>query len=131
MNYQMFSDNLQFNMIMIKSDALNLFSFEQFKTLIERCFDLINKNGVIIIEVPNINSFDIKISKKRKLFNYDLPYHLSHFSPKFLKKELQKLGFEIVHINYYQSDFVISFIKILNKVFKKTQHITIMKMKLL
>jgi len=51
--------------------------------------------------------------------NYDLPYHLSHFSPKFLKRELKKLGFEIVYIDYYQSDFVIGLIKILNKVFKK------------
>ncbi len=35
MNYQMFSDNLLFNMIMIKSDVINLLRFSQFKTKIE------------------------------------------------------------------------------------------------
>ena len=74
---------------------------------IKKCFSLLKTNGILIIEVPNLNSFDAKISKKRFLWNLDLPYHLSHFTPKFLSKKLKENKFEIIKIDLYHPNFIL------------------------
>ncbi len=75
--------------------------------VLNKACELLALNGILLIEVPNINSFDLKISKTRKKQLYDLPVHLSHFSPRFLKKQLQLNGFKIIEIDRYYPDFIV------------------------
>lgn len=82
------------------------------KEVVEKSHSLLNKNGVLVIEVPNVQSFDMKISKKRKHLSYDLPRHLNHFTPELLKSEIEKIGFEVVDINYYYPNFLLYFFKV-------------------
>jgi 2-polyprenyl-3-methyl-5-hydroxy-6-metoxy-1,4-benzoquinol methylase len=79
------------------------------KFVLERSYELLKDDGVIVIEVPNLESFDMKISKDRKRLSYDLPRHLSHFTPSFLKSELVKLGFKILDIDLYHPEFILNF----------------------
>lgn len=77
------------------------------KKILEESYGLLNENGIIVIEVPNLESFDMKINKKRKMYSYDLPRHLSHFSPGFLQSELEKLGFSILDIDLFHPKAVL------------------------
>ncbi|MBN2777434.1 MAG: class I SAM-dependent methyltransferase [Bacteroidales bacterium] len=77
------------------------------KYVIEKAFRLLNKNGILVIEVPNVKAFDLRISKKRKWLSYDLPRHLSHFSPSFLKKRLLENSFTILETDLYYPEFVL------------------------
>lgn len=57
-------------------------------------------NGLLIVAVPNIDSFQAKIGGK-KWFHLDVPRHLYHFSPETLRKLLEKNGFKIEKINHF------------------------------
>lgn len=85
------------------------------KEHIKKAFDELSNNGILLIEVPNRKSFDMKISKKRKWLSYDLPRHLSHFDPKFLSIQLKKVGFEIENIDLYYPNFIIKLIQRIKK----------------
>jgi len=85
------------------------------KLALDRSYELLNKDGVLVIEVPNLKSFDFKISKKRRFWSYDLPYHLSHFTPSFLSQELKKRNFTILEIDLYYPNFILSLLKGVNK----------------
>ena len=75
--------------------------------VIDRAYDLLNPGGLIIIEVPNLNGFDIKRSEERKLQSYDLPLHLNHFTPEFLAGKLKAAGFSIIDLDRYYANFII------------------------
>lgn len=79
--------------------------------VIERSYNLLNPNGIVVIEVPNLNAFDIKWSGKRKLLNYDLPLHLSHFTPEVLAERLSAVGFEIVDVDLYYPEFLLKLVE--------------------
>jgi len=57
--------------------------------------------GVLVIEVPNANSFDIRISRRQANLTLDLPRHLSHFTPSFLCGQLERLGFRVLCCKLY------------------------------
>lgn len=77
------------------------------KEVLYKSFDLLNAGGVLVIEVPNVHAFDMKISRERKRLSLDLPRHVSHFHPRFLKRELEKIGFHVEYIDLYYPGFVI------------------------
>ena len=54
----------------------------------------LNPNGVLIIAVPNYNSYDAK-HYKANWAAYDLPRHLYHFEAKTISKLLAKYGFAL------------------------------------
>jgi len=57
--------------------------------------------GILVIEVPNADSFDIRISRHRARLTLDLPRHLSHFTPRFLCGQLERLAFNVVNCSLY------------------------------
>lgn len=57
-------------------------------------------NGVLVIEVPNYNSWQSKLAGK-KWMHLDLPRHLTHWNEKSLKQELENVGLKAV----YQESF--------------------------
>lgn len=79
--------------------------------VIDRTYELLNPGGIVVIEVPNLEGFDARISRKRKLLSYDLPRHLSHFTPALLSRELRKKGFHILDVDLYHADFILRLAK--------------------
>lgn len=65
-------------------------------------FKKLKSEGKLILAVPNIDSWEAKITGK-KWIGYDVPLHLFHFSPKTLKKLLKSIGFVDISIKYNPS----------------------------
>ncbi|MCH4822487.1 class I SAM-dependent methyltransferase [Gramella lutea] len=57
--------------------------------------DLLVKDGLLIIAVPNYNSYDSKYYKENWAA-WDVPRHLWHFSRDGLRDKISKLGFELI-----------------------------------
>lgn len=55
----------------------------------------LNKNGLLVLALPNFNSFDAKYYKEHWAA-YDVPRHLWHFSPKGVSALCEKLDLEII-----------------------------------
>jgi 2-polyprenyl-3-methyl-5-hydroxy-6-metoxy-1,4-benzoquinol methylase len=83
---------------------------------LKKSFEYLNPGGKLIIEVPNLNSFDSKISKVRRQWNYSLPIHLYHFTPEVLEKKLEDIGFSIVYVDQYFSNFALRMLELYRKV---------------
>ena len=86
---------------------------------IKKCGYLLNNKGILIIEVPNINSFSAKISGN-KWFLLDLDNHLYQFSLISLTKLLKNNNFIINKVSYFsieQSPFSLlqTFLNLLKK----------------
>jgi 2-polyprenyl-3-methyl-5-hydroxy-6-metoxy-1,4-benzoquinol methylase len=58
---------------------------------------ILNKNGKIIIEVPNYDDFQIKLNKEYKKWFFQFA-HIHYFTSKSLKKIFQKNGFKNIEI---------------------------------
>jgi 2-polyprenyl-3-methyl-5-hydroxy-6-metoxy-1,4-benzoquinol methylase len=63
---------------------------------IEKIIALLNENGVLIIAVPNFNSFDAKYYKNYWAA-FDVPRHLWHFSKNTIKLLFANHGWKVVH----------------------------------
>ena len=68
--------------------------FENFNLEISKIYKLLNKDGIIIFEVPTLNCLEFKYFKKF-YFHLDLPRHLNFLIKRilkfFLKINLKKL----------------------------------------
>lgn len=64
-------------------------------TYVQKFRKLLQKNGHLIIAVPNFTSYDAEYYGKYWAA-YDVPRHLWHFSPKTMKKLVEKEGFTLV-----------------------------------
>lgn len=60
----------------------------------------LKQNGLAVIEVPNFDSLQSKWGAKYWM-HLDIPRHLNHFSPNYLKDMLKPLGFEIIKEEYF------------------------------
>ncbi len=56
---------------------------------------LLEENGILIIAVPNHNSYDAKFYKENWAA-WDVPRHIWHFSREGLKEKLRQFNFELV-----------------------------------
>jgi SAM-dependent methyltransferase len=64
--------------------------------------------GVLVIEVPNADSFDIRISPRSEELILDLPRHMSHFTPRFLCHQLERLGFQTLQCHLYPAHVLLT-----------------------
>ena len=62
---------------------------------LEKCFKLLKNKGLIIIAVPNLNSFDARYYGPYWAA-LDVPRHLWHFTPRSINQLLEKHGFDLV-----------------------------------
>jgi 2-polyprenyl-3-methyl-5-hydroxy-6-metoxy-1,4-benzoquinol methylase len=77
--------------------------------ILSRVHDIMTADGLLVITTGNIDSAAAKLSgKKWHLFN--IPEHLSYFSPKSIKYLLEKTGFKIRQIKYESSYYQIPYI---------------------
>jgi predicted SAM-dependent methyltransferase len=81
------------------------------RILINKTQQIIKKDGILIIQVPNIDGLSVKIQNLRgkPWYGYDFSHHLWHFQPKTLKDLLTENNFEIVEIQIF---FLILFEKL-------------------
>lgn len=89
----------------IDFDVLTLFHVVEHlpdpKTLLtELIKNNLNQNALVVIEVPNIKSWQAKLSGK-KWMHLDVPRHISHFSPKRLEKLANELGLFSLKTTYF------------------------------
>jgi 2-polyprenyl-3-methyl-5-hydroxy-6-metoxy-1,4-benzoquinol methylase len=68
--------------------------------MINECRRILQKNGLLVIAVPNISSLQAAAGKGA-WFQLDLPYHLSHFSEEGLAELLKKNFYKIVKIRRF------------------------------
>ena len=68
---------------------------ENLNKVVEKIKSILKPDGVLIIALPNHNSFDAK-KYDGYWAAYDVPRHLWHFTPQSVKKQLNKHQFEII-----------------------------------
>jgi len=61
---------------------------------LHRMRDLLSRDGTLLIEVPNSESISAKLLR-RHWHQWDLPRHLSHFTPESLVQLLSQAGFRV------------------------------------
>ena len=66
------------------------------KICLQKAHNLLKKGGYLIIETPNIDSWDDKIFKKRYWAGWHAPRHWNIMKKKFLEDLIKKNGFKIV-----------------------------------
>jgi 2-polyprenyl-3-methyl-5-hydroxy-6-metoxy-1,4-benzoquinol methylase len=89
----------------IRFDVITLFHvlehLPQPKHLLKELMDgNLNENGILLIEVPNIKSWQAALAKS-KWIHLDVPRHINHFSPEVLKKLLSEIGFSPVKTTFF------------------------------
>jgi len=73
------------------------------KTL-QEIYRILKPNGLLVISVPNINSWQAQIFKT-KWFHLDIPRHFFHFDYKSLSKMLPKEKWHILKIKRFSFEF--------------------------
>ncbi len=71
---------------------------------IEECRRILKSGGLLVVAIPNFESFQAKISGSH-WFHLDIPYHLYHFTLKNLKLVLEKNSFKIVKTRHFSFEF--------------------------
>jgi SAM-dependent methyltransferase len=65
----------------------------------------LKNDGLLVIEVPNHEGTDaVKMGSEWP--DWDLPYHLHHFSPNALRTMLATIGFEVIREKTYLSEHI-------------------------
>ncbi len=64
---------------------------------VKQISELLKGDGVLVIAVPNMGSYDAKYYKEYWAA-YDLPIHLYHFTPNDIKNLFSKFGFDLVEV---------------------------------
>lgn len=67
---------------------------------LEECGRILKPGGLIVISLPNFDSFQVKATGKN-CFHLDVPRHYCHFPLPVLHKLLDECGFKTRHINHF------------------------------
>lgn len=70
---------------------------------IKKIYDILKKDGGLMISVPNMDGFEAKLHKEYA-YTLQVPEHLHHFTPKRITKLLEDNAFEVIRIVYQNSD---------------------------
>lgn len=61
---------------------------------------LLKKEGILVIQIPNLDSYQFKIFRKKWL-QLSVPQHLNHFTTETIKSALEKVGFDVFKVLHY------------------------------
>jgi ubiquinone/menaquinone biosynthesis C-methylase UbiE len=67
---------------------------------LKNIYSILKPSGILIVQVPNFNSFLSKIFKL-KWVGIQFPMHLYHFTPQSLIKLVNKFDFDIIHLKHF------------------------------
>ena len=70
--------------------------FDIIKQYLQKISPSLNTNGVVIIAVPNYNSYDAEYYQQ-DWAAYDAPRHLYHFSSKSMINLMRSFNFKLIH----------------------------------
>jgi 2-polyprenyl-3-methyl-5-hydroxy-6-metoxy-1,4-benzoquinol methylase len=128
-------DFLNFNFAKEQFDIITLWHvLEHFHdpiSVLKKASALLRANGIIVISLPNLTSFQARLFGHRWL-HLDLPRHLYHYSPRSLSMLVEKFGFSVLWTNhncleYNRNGYLGSVIrlqdpneKVLTKIFRKS-----------
>lgn len=73
--------------------------------LLKNAFNKLKKNGVILIKVPNFNSFN-RIYRKEKWCGFRHPDHVNYFTPKTLFKTCKKAGYNNIKMSMFDKQYL-------------------------
>ena len=93
--------NFKFDYIMLWH---NLEHQKDINVILNKCSEIMKKNGSLIIEVPNSESLQSKLDTENWIY-WDVPRHIHHFSLKSIIKALKKSGFLIKKINTFSLEY--------------------------
>ena len=88
------------------------------KKTLKSLISLLNKNGLMAIAIPNINSYD-NIYYKNYWAGYDVPRHLFHFNPSSFEKLANFVDLKIINKKPLWFDPI--YISILSEKYKKNK----------
>ncbi|HEX9109703.1 MAG TPA: class I SAM-dependent methyltransferase [Longimicrobiales bacterium] len=72
---------------------------------------LLRPGGAFMVGVPNFDSLEARVARDR-WFHLDVPRHLAHLTPRWLRAELPGRGFEVRRLSYVVPEFdVFSFVQ--------------------
>ncbi len=74
---------------------------------LQECYRILKKDGILIIDVPNIESLNHRIYGKY-WFPLEVPRHLFHFSKETLERYLERNNFKAIHWRYRYPKFYCS-----------------------
>lgn len=100
-------ENKKFDVILMRHVLEHIFDLNNFITKIKKNFK--NKNSLLILEVPNMDSLWRKIMKRRWP-GYFYPFHYFVFSSIFLRNFLSKNGLKIIDVQHLEPPIVGSFL---------------------
>ena len=83
------------------------------KTL-QNLYNLLNKDGILIVSVPNHNAYERRFFKS-KWIAYDAPRHLYHFNHETIKLFLNKNKFDVIITRSMYLDTLYNTLMSLNK----------------
>lgn len=72
---------------------------------LKKSYELLKKDGKIIIIVPNTDSFWNKMFGKN-WYGYDVPRHLYNYNPKNIRLMLEKMNFKVNNIKKYDLPYM-------------------------
>lgn len=70
--------------------------------VLKKIRDALNNGGMLLLQVPNIASWQFRIFRKR-WFHLFLPFHIFHYSTDTLTRLLENNGFSIIHIRHFSN----------------------------
>jgi SAM-dependent methyltransferase len=80
-------------------DVISMFNvlehMNELNTVLKKNHRWLKKDGILVVEVPNLDSFQMKVFKE-KWIHLDVPRHIFHFKKKSFNKLVQKNGFKII-----------------------------------
>ncbi|MDP2638658.1 MAG: class I SAM-dependent methyltransferase [Candidatus Azambacteria bacterium] len=103
-----------YNSVVNKSDGYDLITFwgslehaDNPKDIIVKCRDYLKDGGKLLIALQNADSFEARLAKE-KWFHYDYPFHRIQFTPKAIKKMLEKNGYKVSSFDFFFPEYTVS-----------------------
>ena len=85
-----------------KYDAVTMFHVLEHiadpQKMLEQIHELLNQKGKLLIVVPNAGSLGVELFKKN--YNWNIPHHISFFSPVTIRDILIQSGFRILNVKH-------------------------------
>lgn len=98
--------------------------FSNTDSVLKQTKDILNKNGILLIQVPNYKSIMARLCKNWSWWMVE--DHVYHFSTKSIKQVVEKADYSIVNINTYETFY--DFKKNLDGNFNDIRNLTLRKL---